>query len=62
VLVADKVVFERKDFALGQPAQDCGVVPVQPGALVVLEVDHGAGRDLGDRIDWLAPLFLLQQP
>jgi len=59
VLVADKVVFERKDFALGQTPADTGVLPVRVGELVTLEVDHGKGRDLGDRIDWIAPMFLL---
>lgn len=59
VLVADKVVFERKDFAFGQPAADTGLLPVRAGDTVTLEVDHGKGRDLGDRIDWIAPLFLL---
>jgi hypothetical protein len=62
VLVAGKVVFERKDFAYGQPPQDTGLLPVQPGDRVELEVDFGKGRDLGDRVDWIAPMFLLGRP
>lgn len=59
VLVGDVVAFERKDFCYGQPAQDVGVVRVRPGDVVTLEVDHGKARDLGDRIDWIAPVFVL---
>lgn len=59
VLVGDKLVFERKDFAFGQSAQDTGLLPVRAGDTVTLEVDHGKGRDLGDRVDWIAPMFLL---
>ena len=31
---------------------------VVPGDELVLEVDFGLGMDLGDRIDWLTPVFL----
>lgn len=57
VLVDDKVAFERKGLALGVLA-DSGVLAVRSGGRVALEVDFGAGRDIGDRVDWLVPVFL----
>ncbi len=58
ILLDDRVVFAHKGLAAGAPVLDPGLLPVQPGALLVLEVDFGAGRDLADRVDWLLPVFL----
>jgi hypothetical protein len=58
VLVDGKVVFEGRDLAAGQAPRTVGPLPVAPGGLLQLQVDHGAGRDLGDRVDWLSPVFL----
>jgi hypothetical protein len=51
------VRFEQRGLGAGAP-RDCRLLPVQPGQLVALEVDFGPGRDIGDRIDWLSPVFL----
>jgi hypothetical protein len=58
VLVNDAVVFERKDLAAGQPPVATGLLVVQPGDTITLVVDHGVGRDLGDRLNWLSPVLL----
>lgn len=58
VLVGDRVVFTAKDLRAGQPAYSTGLIPVRPAETISLEVDFGTGRDLGDRIDWLSPVFL----
>jgi len=57
VLVGDKVAFERKGLGLGVVA-DTGMLAVRPGSTVTLEVGFGTGRDIGDRVDWLLPVFL----
>lgn len=57
VLVDGVVKFEQRDLGAG-PARDCGMVPVQAGQQIALEVDFGRGRDVGDRVDWLSPVFL----
>jgi len=57
VLVDGAVKFEQRALGAGA-AKDSGLVPVQPGQLVALEVDFGPGRDIGDRVDWLSPVFL----
>jgi hypothetical protein len=58
VLVGDDVVFERKNLRAGDPVCSTGMLKVRPGQELALEVDFGAGRDLGDRVDWLSPVFL----
>lgn len=55
--VDGKVVFARDGLRAGQLV-DPGPLPVVAGAIVVLDVDVGRGRDLGDRVDWLSPVFL----
>jgi hypothetical protein len=55
--VDGKVVFARDGLGAGQVV-DPGPLPVVAGATVVLDVDVGRGRDLGDRVDWLSPVFL----
>ena len=57
VLVDGKVRFEANGLRAGRP-RDAGRIEVAPGQLVALEVDFGAGRDIGDRVDWLSPVFL----
>jgi hypothetical protein len=58
VLVGDDVVFERKNLRAGDPVCSTGLLPVRAGQQLALEVDFGPGRDLGDRVDWLSPVFL----
>lgn len=60
VLRNGKQVFEVDDLAAGQPPRDVGMQVVEPGDTITLEVDYGDGRDLGDRVDWLMPLFLMR--
>ncbi len=57
VLVDGKVKFEQPALGAGT-AKDTGLLSVEPGQLVALEVDFGRGRDIGDRVDWLSPVFL----
>jgi hypothetical protein len=52
-----KVVFQKRGLHSGEVV-DAGMLPVKPGGTLVLEVDFGRGRDLGDRVDWLSPVFL----
>lgn len=60
VLRNDKQVFEIDDLRPGQPTRDAGLHVVEAGDTISLEVDFGEGRDLGDRVDWLLPLFLMR--
>lgn len=62
VLVNGKVVFEQKAMAANQQPHDTRLLPVRPGDTVALEVDFGRGRDLGDRVNWLSPVFLPAPP
>lgn len=57
VLVDGKQRFQQEALQVGSPLA-VGPLPIAPGALVALEVDFGRGRDLGDRVDWLLPVFL----
>jgi hypothetical protein len=57
VLVGGEVRFERRALTAGPPL-DTGLLSVRPGQAVVLDVDFGRGRDIGDRVDWLSPVFL----
>lgn len=54
-------VFEAPELRVGQPVRDAGLHAVAPGDTITLEVEFGEGRDLGDRVDWLLPLFLLRR-
>jgi len=58
VLVGADVAFEVDDLQPGERPRDSGLLPVRPGDEVTLVVDFGRGRDLGDRVDWLLPMFL----
>jgi len=58
ILLNDREVFRKLGFAPGGQPLDPGMLAVQPGARLTLEVDFGAGRELGDRINWLLPVFL----
>lgn len=58
VRVNDRPVLGKQDFGAGDAPLDTGLVPVRPGDTVTLLVEPGLGRDLGDRVDWLCPLFL----
>ncbi|MGE3171157.1 MAG: NPCBM/NEW2 domain-containing protein [Planctomycetota bacterium] len=53
-----RAVFEQQDLRAGDAPRAIGPVPVRPGQVLTLEVDFGAGRDLGDRVAWLLPAFL----
>lgn len=61
VLVNDAVVFQAGLTPASAPG-DTGLVAVKAGDTLTLEVDFGRGRDLGDRVDWLSPLFLPPNP
>lgn len=60
VLRDGRQVFEAPDLEPGQPPRDVGLQVVEPGEKITLEVDYGDGRDLGDRVDWLLPVFLMR--
>ncbi|HEX5051246.1 MAG TPA: NPCBM/NEW2 domain-containing protein [Planctomycetota bacterium] len=58
VLKNGKLVFEENGLEPGRAPRDTGLIPVQAGDTLTLEVDFGRGRELGDRVDWLSPIFL----
>jgi hypothetical protein len=60
VLLGNKLLFESSDLKLGQAPLDAGLHPVKAGATITLEVDFGSGRDIGDRVNWLLPMFLMR--
>lgn len=60
VLKNGKLLFEVEDLVPGQAPRDAGQYPVDAGDTITLEVDFGRGRDIGDRIDWLVPVFLMR--
>ena len=60
VLHGNKLLFEAKDLAPGQAPRDVGMHAVQAGDTITLEVDFGRGRDIGDRVNWLLPMFLMR--
>ncbi len=57
VHLAGEEVFGPRTVRAGEPPRSTGVLQVEPGALVTLEVDFGEGWFLGDRVDWLAPVL-----
>ncbi|MBL8750240.1 MAG: NPCBM/NEW2 domain-containing protein [Planctomycetes bacterium] len=57
LLVGDGVKFEQKGLGAGV-VRDTGLVAVRAGDVVTLEAGFGKGRDVGDRVDWLSPMFL----
>jgi hypothetical protein len=59
VLLDGEVLGTVSGLRRGQPAHNFGALEVAPGRLLTLEVDFGAGIDIGDRVDWLSPVFLL---
>lgn len=59
VTVAGRVVFAARGLAPGEAPRDTRLVPVSAGDEVVLEAEFGRARDLGDRVDWLMPVFVL---
>ncbi len=58
VLLDGKIVFAKQGLGPGQSPLDSGPIAVRPGQALVLEVDFGKGRELGDRVGWLSPVFL----
>jgi hypothetical protein len=58
VKMRDKVLFQAKGLRRGQAPHNLGILKVEPGALLTLEVDFGKAMFLGDRVDWLNPVFL----
>jgi len=58
VKMRDKILFTAKGLRRGQAPRSVGVLAVEPGALITLEVDFGKAMFLGDRVDWLSPVFL----
>lgn len=53
-----EIVWRHEDLRSGQAVADIGVHAVREGQLLSLCVDFGQGRELGDRIAWLLPVFL----
>ena len=60
VLVGNKVLFEDKELQQSQTTQNAGLHAVKVGDTITLEADFGRGRDLGDRVNWLLPMFLMR--
>lgn len=60
VLHGNKMLFEVKDLTPGQAPHDAGMHAVKGGDTITLEVDFGRGRDIGDRVNWLLPMFLMR--
>jgi hypothetical protein len=58
VLVDSEVAWARQDLVAGAEPADTGVLRVAPGQRLTLEVEFGKGRELGDRVAWLLPVFL----
>jgi NPCBM/NEW2 domain len=58
IVVDGKVAFVSKALRVGAAVLDPGPLAVVPGGTVALEVECGPGLDLGDRINWLSPVFL----
>ncbi len=58
VLLDGQEVLARKGIMSGGPAINLGAIPVRAGAVLTLRVEHGAGLDLGDHVDWLHAVFL----
>lgn len=46
------------ELTAGGSVLTLGPIDVVPGQVLSLEVEFGKGRDLGDRVDWLLPMFL----
>lgn len=61
VRAGGKVLFHAEGLSRGQPPRTLGRLQVVPGSLLSLEVDFGKGMFLGDRVDWLSAVFLLQE-
>ncbi len=62
VRLDDAAVFAQKSLRAGAAPVRIGPLAVRPGQTLSLEVDFGLGRDLGDRVDWLMPVFLPSLP
>ena len=60
VLLGNKLLFESSDLKTGQEPLDAGLHLVKVGDTITLEVDFGSGRDIGDRVNWLLPMFLMR--
>jgi|GEM_PF-5825284 len=61
VLRNDEQIFMADDLRVGAPVREAGLHAVKDGDTITLEVEFGDGRDLGDRVDWLLPLFLMRR-
>ena len=60
ILVGNKVLFENKQLQQSQAPENAGLHAVTVGDTITLEADFGRGRDLGDRVNWLLPMFLMR--
>lgn len=60
VLKGNRLLFEADDLTPGQQPRDVGMHAVEVGDTITLEVDFGRGRDIGDRVNWLLPMFLMR--
>jgi len=53
-----EVLWRSVGLRRGQKPKSLGVLKVQPGTLLTLEVGFGKGLFPGDRVDWLSAVFL----
>jgi len=60
VLLGNKLLFEVKNLVPATVPHDAGMHAVKGGDTITLEVDFGRGRDIGDRVNWLLPMFLMR--
>jgi len=58
ILVDGKVMAEAKQVQGGQPLRVLSLKGLRPGQELTLELDFGADLHIGDRGDWLLPVFL----
>lgn len=58
IKLGSRVLWGPQAVRSGEPAHNPGLLAVEPGELLTLEVDFGDAWFLGDRVDWLTPVFL----
>ncbi len=61
VLLDDEVLISESEVKSGERPLDLGMLPMRAGSTLSLEVDFGEAYDLGDRVDWLNPVFLMER-
>lgn len=54
----DKLLWRSAGLRRGHKPRSLGILKVEPGSTLTLEVEFGKGLFAGDRIDWLSAVFL----